>query len=98
LRAFFPSSGKTETSKFIMQYISGVSGKSAEVVKVKERMLSSNPILEGFGNVSQNNGTATRLAAASRCRARRGCQRCHRLRCAACSWSVPSLHLVSLLV
>jgi myosin heavy subunit len=33
-----------------MQYISGVSGKSAEVVKVKERMLSSNPILEGFGN------------------------------------------------
>lgn len=30
-----------------MQYISGVSGKSAEVIKVKERMLSSNPILEG---------------------------------------------------
>lgn len=33
--------------RFIMQYISGVSGKSAEVIKVKERMLSSNPILEG---------------------------------------------------
>ena len=26
-----------------MQYISGVSGKSAEVLRVKERMLSSNP-------------------------------------------------------
>ena len=35
--------GKTETSKIIMQYISGVSGKGQEVLKVKERMLGSNP-------------------------------------------------------
>lgn len=55
-------SGKTETSKFIMAYISGVSGKSAEVVKVKERMLSSNPILEGFGNAKTvNNNNSSRF-------------------------------------
>lgn len=55
-------SGKTETSKIIMQYISGVSGKSAEVVRVKERMLSSNPILEGFGNAKTvNNNNSSRF-------------------------------------
>jgi len=36
-------SGKTETSKLIMQYISSVSGRSIEVQRVKDRMLSSNP-------------------------------------------------------
>lgn len=55
-------SGKTETSKFIMQYISAVSGRSAEVVRVKERMLSSNPILEGFGNAKTvNNNNSSRF-------------------------------------
>jgi myosin-1 len=55
-------SGKTETSKIIMQYISGVSGKSAEVVRVKERMLSSNPVLEGFGNAKTvNNNNSSRF-------------------------------------
>jgi myosin-1 len=45
-----------------MQYISGVSGKSVEVVKVKERMLSSNPILEGFGNAKTvNNNNSSRF-------------------------------------
>jgi myosin heavy subunit len=55
-------SGKTETSKFILQYISGVSGKSAEVIKVKEALLSSNPILEGFGNAkTTNNNNSSRF-------------------------------------
>mmetsp|Transcript_13928 Transcript_13928/g.34013 ORF Transcript_13928/g.34013 Transcript_13928/m.34013 type:complete len:1221 (+) Transcript_13928:174-3836(+) len=52
--------GKTETSKLIMRYISAVSGKSAHVVEVKEKMLSSNPILESFGNaktVMNNNSS-----------------------------------------
>jgi len=55
-------SGKTETSKIIMQYISGVSGKSAEVVRVKDRLLSSNPVLEGFGNAKTvNNNNSSRF-------------------------------------
>jgi len=36
-------SGKTESSKKIMQYIASVSGKSKEVVRVKNCLLSSNP-------------------------------------------------------
>jgi myosin-1 len=55
-------SGKTETSKIIMQYISAVSGRSAEVVRVKDRLLSSNPILEGFGNAKTvNNNNSSRF-------------------------------------
>lgn len=53
-------SGKTETSKLIMRYISAVSGKSAKVQAVKDKMLSSNPILESFGNaktVMNNNSS-----------------------------------------
>jgi myosin I len=55
-------SGKTETSKIIMQYISSVSGRSAEVQRVKERMLSSNPVLEAFGNAKTvNNNNSSRF-------------------------------------
>lgn len=55
-------SGKTETSKIIMQYISSVSGKGQEVQRVKDRMLSSNPILEGFGNAKTvNNNNSSRF-------------------------------------
>jgi myosin-1 len=55
-------SGKTETSKLIMQYISAVSGKSREVQRVKERMLSSNPVLEAFGNAKTvNNNNSSRF-------------------------------------
>jgi myosin-1 len=42
--------GKTEASKQIMQYIAAVSGDSAEMQRVKEIMLESNPLLEAFGN------------------------------------------------
>ena len=55
-------SGKTESSKIIMQYISAVSGKSSEVQRVKERMLASNPILEAFGNAKTvNNNNSSRF-------------------------------------
>lgn len=43
-------SGKTEASKKIMQYIAAVSGNSKQIVKVKEQLLKSNPVLEAFGN------------------------------------------------
>ena len=55
-------SGKTETSKIIMQYVSSVSGRGTEVQRVKDRMLSSNPILEGFGNAKTiNNNNSSRF-------------------------------------
>ena len=40
--------GKTEASKLVMQYVAAVSGKGAEVDKVKEQLLKSNPVLEGM--------------------------------------------------
>lgn len=45
--------GKTEASKQIMQYIAAVSGNiagQAEVQRVKDQLLSSNPVLESLGN------------------------------------------------
>lgn len=44
--------GKTEASKSIMRYIAAVSvpSKRAEVDRVKDMLLASNPLLEAFGN------------------------------------------------
>nr|XP_039269544.1 unconventional myosin-Ia-like isoform X1 [Styela clava] len=42
--------GKTEASKIIMQYVAAMSSKSKEVVKIKQQLLQSNPVLEAFGN------------------------------------------------
>lgn len=44
--------GKTEASKLILQYIAAVSnsGANSRLEKVKEKILSSNPVLESFGN------------------------------------------------
>ncbi len=54
--------GKTETSKIFMQYVSSVSGNSADVVRVKDRMLQSNPVLEAFGNAKTvNNNNSSRF-------------------------------------
>lgn len=54
--------GKTETAKIIMQYVSSVSGKGSDLEKVKNRLLSSNPILEGFGNAKTiNNNNSSRF-------------------------------------
>lgn len=42
--------GKTEASKKIMQYVAAVSGASEQVNTVKNKLLSTNPVLEAFGN------------------------------------------------
>ena len=43
--------GKTESAKFILQYIAAVSrGESDEVHRVKNVVLATNPLLEAFGN------------------------------------------------
>ena len=43
-------SGKTEASKKVMEYIAAASRHSADVNRVKEQLLESNPFLEAFGN------------------------------------------------
>lgn len=52
--------GKTETSKLIMQYVAAVSGRGAEVTRVKDVILESNPLLESFGNAKtiRNNNSS----------------------------------------
>jgi myosin-1 len=55
-------SGKTETAKIILNYISSITGKGTGVQLVKDRMLSSNPILESFGNAKTlNNNNSSRF-------------------------------------
>lgn len=55
-------SGKTETAKIILNYISSITGKGTGVQVVKDRMLSSNPILESFGNAKTvNNNNSSRF-------------------------------------
>ena len=39
--------GHSEASKLVMQYVAGVTSNSAEVHRVKEQLLQSNPVLEG---------------------------------------------------
>uniref|UniRef100_A0A0K0DIN4 Unconventional myosin-Ie n=1 Tax=Angiostrongylus cantonensis TaxID=6313 RepID=A0A0K0DIN4_ANGCA len=43
-------SGKTVAAKFIMSYISRISGGGPKVQHVKDVILQSNPLLEAFGN------------------------------------------------
>jgi hypothetical protein len=43
-------SGKTENSKVIMHYIASINAHMAEIERVKNLLLESNPILESFGN------------------------------------------------
>ncbi|KJH47424.1 myosin head [Dictyocaulus viviparus] len=42
--------GKTVSAKYIMSYISRISGGGAKVQHVKDVILQSNPLLEAFGN------------------------------------------------
>ncbi|XP_042161840.1 unconventional myosin-Id isoform X2 [Oncorhynchus tshawytscha] len=48
--------GKTEASKYIMQYIAAITnpGQRAEVERVKNMLLKSNCVLEAFGNAKTN--------------------------------------------
>ncbi|XP_053308987.1 unconventional myosin-Id isoform X2 [Spea bombifrons] len=48
--------GKTEASKYIMQYIAAITNPSqrAEVERVKNTLLKSNCVLEAFGNAKTN--------------------------------------------
>lgn len=41
-------SGKTEASKFVMRYVSAVSSHTSDVERIKEQLLQSNPVLEGW--------------------------------------------------
>ncbi|XP_049850676.1 myosin ID heavy chain-like isoform X2 [Schistocerca gregaria] len=52
--------GKTEVSKIIMQYISQNCGSLEEVIRVKDAILDSNPLLEAFGNAKtiRNNNSS----------------------------------------
>ncbi|XP_017753376.1 PREDICTED: unconventional myosin-Ie-like [Eufriesea mexicana] len=52
--------GKTVTAKYIMSYISKISGGGAKVQKVKNVILESNPLLEAFGNAKtvRNNNSS----------------------------------------
>jgi myosin-1 len=52
--------GKTEASKKIMQYIAAVSGATGDVMRVKDVILESNPLLEAFGNAKtiRNNNSS----------------------------------------
>jgi hypothetical protein len=52
--------GKTEASKRIMQFIAAVSGSSGDVMRVKDVILESNPLLEAFGNAKtlRNNNSS----------------------------------------
>jgi len=52
--------GKTVAAKFIMNYITKISGGSGEAQQVKDVILESNPLLEAFGNAKtvRNNNSS----------------------------------------
>ena len=52
--------GKTVNAKFIMEYLSEVSGGIGDIERVKEIIMSTNPLLEAFGNAKtvRNNNSS----------------------------------------
>lgn len=42
--------GKTETTKFVMRYLAGLSAGGNSLQGLEARVLQTNPVLEGFGN------------------------------------------------
>ena len=52
--------GKTVAAKFIMNYVTKISGGTWEAQKVKDVILESNPLLEAFGNAKtvRNNNSS----------------------------------------
>ena len=61
--------GKTVCAKFIMNYLSQVSGSGSKAAQVKEVILQSNPLLEAFGNAKtvRNNNSSRFVSQASFC-------------------------------
>uniref|UniRef100_A0AAQ6A986 Osteoclast-stimulating factor 1 n=1 Tax=Amphiprion ocellaris TaxID=80972 RepID=A0AAQ6A986_AMPOC len=57
---FYSGAGKTVAAKYIMGYISKVSGGGSKVQHVKDIILQSNPLLEAFGNAKtvRNNNSS----------------------------------------
>lgn len=47
-------SGKTETSKKILEFIAAATGHTKQVESVNKRLIGSNPVLEAFGNAKTN--------------------------------------------
>lgn len=43
-------SGKTESTKFMMQYLAAVAHHTAGTTKIEQQVLQCNPVLEAFGN------------------------------------------------
>ena len=52
--------GKTVCAKFIMNYITQVTGGGSDIQRVKDVILDSNPLLEAFGNAKtlRNNNSS----------------------------------------
>ena len=52
--------GKTVCAKFIMSYITQVTGGGSDIQRVKDVILDSNPLLEAFGNAKtfKNNNSS----------------------------------------
>ena len=52
--------GKTETTKLILEFLTGQSAEQSKGKDIAQRMMQSNPILEGFGNAKtlRNNNSS----------------------------------------
>eukprot|EP00117_Sycon_ciliatum_P041054 scpid20544/ scgid30089/ Unconventional myosin-VI; Unconventional myosin-6 len=52
--------GKTETTKYIIRYLTALSGSSAGASEIETRLVESNPFLESFGNAktTRNNNSS----------------------------------------
>lgn len=47
-------SGKTESSKKVLQFLASATGHTKQVEAVNDKLIGSNPVLEAFGNAKTN--------------------------------------------